>query len=165
MMMMVIVPTIIIIIIVGMSIPNTQSRPKNAGGNHCKKPEPTPCHRRGGGKPPQADPPPNRTTPQGGGKQPTTQQGVGTIEGGGGGGGGGDGRTGIIQQKRALQDGYWIPEIRHKIPSPKCPKPKPLKALSPLNPELQVKGLSGRNPAPNVRLTNDSDNPSLGFRG
>ena len=86
MMMVIIVPIIIIIIIVGMSIPNTQSRPKTQGGTTARKPEPTPCHRRGGGKPPQADPPPDHTTPQGGGKQPTTPQGGGNHWGGRGGG-------------------------------------------------------------------------------
>ena len=71
MMMVIIVPIIIIIIIIiiiGMSIPNTQSRPKNAGHT-------IPQGRRE--EPPQPDPPPDHTTPhhttpQGGGKQPTT---------------------------------------------------------------------------------------------
>ena len=84
MMTVIIVPIIIIIIIIGMSIPNTQSRPKNAG---------TPFHRGGSGEPPQPDPPPDHTTPRAGGKQPTTtphhRGGAwgGTMGGGGGGGG------------------------------------------------------------------------------
>ena len=58
MMMVIIVPIIIIITIIGMSIPNTQSRPKNAGhtipqgegGNHPNQTHPrtTPHHREGG---------------------------------------------------------------------------------------------------------------------
>ena len=63
-MMMVIIVPIIIIIIIGMSIPNTQSRPKNAGAHHStggkggttptrptpgKQPTTTPHHRGGGG--------------------------------------------------------------------------------------------------------------------
>ena len=91
MMMVIIVPIIIIIIIIiGMSIPNTQSRPKNAGGtplhrgeggNHPNQTHPrtTPHHRQGGN-----NPPPHHTTGGGCGEEPL-----------GGAGGGGDGRTGI----------------------------------------------------------------------
>ena len=89
MMMVIIVPIIImIIIVIGMSIPNTQSRPENAGDT---------IPQGGRGEPPQPDPPPDHTTPQGGGKQPhhhTTPQGRGGEEPlGGGRGGGGDGRN------------------------------------------------------------------------
>ena len=89
-MMMVIIVPIIIIIIIGMSIPNTQSRPKNAGAQHSTG---------GKGGTTQPDPPPDHTTPQGGGKQPTTtphHRGGGWGGTIGGGRGGGDGRTGII---------------------------------------------------------------------
>ena len=92
MMKMVIIIPIIIIIIIGMSIPNTQSRPKDARGNHHKKTRTHTMPQGGGGEPQQADPPrtpphhreagrkppPHHTTPQGGGGR--------TIERGGGGG-------------------------------------------------------------------------------
>ena len=82
MMMVIIVPIIImIIIIIGMSIPNTQSRPENATPFHRGKghpnqthPRTTPHHREGG-----SNPPPHHTTGAGWG---------GTIGGGEGGGGG-----------------------------------------------------------------------------
>ena len=78
MMMVIIVPIIIIIIIIGMSIPNTQSRPKNAGhtipqGGRGEPPQPD--HREGG-----SNPPPHHTTGGGGG--------VGRNHWGGEGGGG-----------------------------------------------------------------------------
>ena len=79
MMTVIVVPIIIIIIIVGMSIPNTQSRPKNAGGNHRKK---TRTHTM-----PQAgrrETTPSTPTP--GPHHPTTPQGGGNHWGGGGGG-------------------------------------------------------------------------------
>ena len=80
-MMMVIIVPIIIIIVIGMSIPNTQSRPENAGDTipqggrgeppHQTHPRTTPHHREGG-----SNPPPHHTTGAGWG---------GTIGGGGGG--------------------------------------------------------------------------------
>ena len=73
MMMVIIVPIIIIIIIIGMSIPNTQSRPKNAGHTILQG---------GRGEPPQPDPLPDHTTPQGGGSNPPPHH--TTVEGGGG---------------------------------------------------------------------------------
>ena len=91
MMMVIIVPIIIIIIIIGMSIPNTQSRPKNAGAHHSTggkgattptRPTPGPHHTTGRGGTTH-----HHTTPQGGGGEEPL---------GGAGGGGGDGRTGII---------------------------------------------------------------------
>ena len=64
MMKMVIIIPIIIIIIIGMSIPNTQSRPKDARGNHHKKTRTPHTMPQGGGwEPQQADPPPDPTTP------------------------------------------------------------------------------------------------------
>ena len=60
-MMMMVIIVLIIIIIIGMSIPNTQNRPKNAGGNHRKKTRTHTMPQGGGGKPP------GHTTPQGGG--------------------------------------------------------------------------------------------------
>ena len=93
MMKMVIIIPIIIIIIIGMSIPNTQSRPKDARGNHHKKTR-THTMPQGGGEPQQADPPPDPTTPQGGEKEATTTphhrelagEPLGAGEGGEGGG-------------------------------------------------------------------------------
>ena len=83
MMMVIIVRIIIIIIIIGMSIPNTQSRPKNAGAHHS-------TGGKGGTTPTRPTPGPHHTS-----KQPTTTP---HHRGGWGGtiGGGGDGRTGII---------------------------------------------------------------------
>ena len=79
--MVIIVPIIIINIISGMSIPNTQSRPKSAGGNHRKQTHPrtTPQHREGG-----SNPPPHYTT----------EKEAGGYDWGGRGGRGG--RTGIM---------------------------------------------------------------------
>ena len=85
MMMVIIVPIIIIIIIIiiGMSIPNTQSRPKNAGAHHSTggkggttptRPTPGPHHTTGRGEATH-----HHTTPQGGG--------WGGTSGGGEGGG------------------------------------------------------------------------------
>ena len=94
-MKMVTIAPIIIIIIIGMSFPNAQSRPKDAGGNHRKKTRTHTMPQGAGGEPQQADPPPDHTTPQGGGKQATTKhhseggEPLGGGEGGGGGGGGG----------------------------------------------------------------------------
>ena len=65
-MKMVTIAPIIIIIIIGMSFPNTQSRPKDAGGNHRKKTRTHTMPQGAGGEPQQADPPPDHTTPQGG---------------------------------------------------------------------------------------------------
>ena len=72
MMMVIIVPIIIIIIIIiGMSIPNTQSRPKNAGAHHSTggkagttptRPTPGPHHTAG-----RWEAAHHHTTPQGGG--------------------------------------------------------------------------------------------------
>ena len=71
MMMVIIVPIIIIIIIIGMSIPNTQSRPNNAGAHHSTgakggttptRPTPGPHHTTGRGEATH-----HYTTPQGGG--------------------------------------------------------------------------------------------------
>ena len=93
MMMVIIVPIIIIIIIIGMSIPNTQSRPNNAGAHHS-------TGAKGGTTPTRPTPGPHHTTGRGEATHHyTTPQGGaggwgGTI--GGGGGGVGDGRTGII---------------------------------------------------------------------
>ena len=96
MMMVIIVPIIIIIIIVGMSIPNTQSKPKNAGGNHRKKTRTHTMPQVGRRETTPSRPtPPDHTTPQGGGKQPTTPQGGGN-QWGGGRWGGGRRTTGII---------------------------------------------------------------------
>ena len=86
MMMVIIVPLIIIIIIIGMSmsIPNTQSRPSNAGGTSKKTRTHTMPHGVGEGEPPQADPPLDHTT---------TERGEAThITPRGGGGGGGRAR-------------------------------------------------------------------------
>ena len=86
--MVIIIP---IIIIIGTSIPNTQSRPKDARGNHHKKTRTHTMPQGGGWEPQQADPDP--TTPQGGGKEATTTphhttgRGRGNHWGGGGGGG------------------------------------------------------------------------------
>ena len=87
MMMMVIVPTIIIIIIVGMSIPNTQSRPKNAGGNHRKKTRTHTMPQAGRREttPSRPTPGPHHTTGRGEATHHTT--GRGEPLGGGGGGG------------------------------------------------------------------------------
>ena len=81
MMMMVIIVPIIIIIIVGMSIPNTQSRPKNARGNHRKKTRTHTMPQVG-----RRETSPSRPTP---GPHHTTPQGGGNHWGGGGEGGGG----------------------------------------------------------------------------
>ena len=81
MMMVIIVPIIIIIIIIGMSIPNTQSRPKNAG--HA-------IPQGGTGEPPQPDPPADHTTPgraEATHHHTTPQGGVGRNHWGGGRGG------------------------------------------------------------------------------
>ena len=85
MMMMVIIVPIIIIMIIGMSMPNTQSRPKTAGGNHCKKtrthampqggrgkttpsrPTTGPNHTTGRWEATHHHTTPHHTTPQGGG--------------------------------------------------------------------------------------------------
>ena len=80
MMTVIVVPIIIIIIIVGMSIPNTQSRPKNAGGNHRKK---TRTHTMPQAGRRETTP----STPTRGPHHPTTPQGGGNHWGGGEGGG------------------------------------------------------------------------------
>ena len=92
MMMMVIIVPLIIIIIIGMSmsIPNTQSRPSNAGGTSKKTRTHTMPHGVGEGEPPQADPPLDHTTTERGEATHITPR------GGGGVGGEGPGRTGII---------------------------------------------------------------------
>ena len=85
MMMVIIVPIIIIIIIIGMSIPNTQSRPKNAGHSipqggtgeppNQTHPRTTPHHREGG-----SNPPPHHTTGGGWGGTIGGERGGGTAE-------------------------------------------------------------------------------------
>ena len=90
MMTVIVVPIIIIIIIiVGMSIPNTQSRPKNAGGNHRKKTRTNTMPQAGwrGTTPSTPTPGPHHTTGRGGSNPPHHREG-GTIGGGGGEGGG-----------------------------------------------------------------------------
>ena len=86
-MMVIIAPIIIIIIIVGMSIPNTQSRPKNAVGNHRKKTRTHTMPQAGRRETTPSRPTgPHHATPQGGGPHHREEPM----------GGGGDGRTGII---------------------------------------------------------------------
>ena len=92
-MMMMVIIVLIIIIIIGMSIPNTQNRPKIAGGNHRKK---TRTHTMPQGGRGETTSGPHHTT--GRGKQPTTPQEGGTI------GGGGGGRTGIICRQADMHE-------------------------------------------------------------
>ena len=115
MMMVIIVPVIIIIIIIiiiGMSIPNTQSRPQNAGAHHSTggkggttptRPTPGPHHTTGRGEATH-----HHTTPRGGG-------GVGRNHWGGGGGGGGGGRPNRDHIYACMRAHTHTPDIRIRM--------------------------------------------------
>ena len=108
-MKMVIIVPVIIIIIISMTIPNTQSRPKDAGGNHRKKtrthimphggrgrtttrrPTPGPHHTTGRGEASHHHTTPHHTTPHH--TTPHHREGIG-----GGGGGGGSAEPGSFTQ-------------------------------------------------------------------